>query len=117
MAKRKRRSKESASEKSSRPVDHDVIDGEVVDDAKTENNSPKDFFSKLSEGFKAAGETTARYTRVGISMAELEKLRLELRLAYTRLGESVTRCWDAAPDIGVGPTDASVKDPLKKVNE
>ncbi len=78
---------------------------------------PRDFFSSLSEGFKAAGAAAERYTRMGINLADLEKQRVQLKLAYARLGESVTRCWDAAPDIGVAAGDSSVKEQVRTVND
>jgi hypothetical protein len=85
--------------------------------AKEETNKPRDFFKSLGDGLKAAGETAERYTRIGISTAALEKLKLELKLAYSRLGESVNRCWDAAPDIPVASNDPAIAPQVKAVND
>lgn len=76
----------------------------------------KSFFQQMGDSLKSAGKTAEKYTRIGITMAELEKLRLELKSAYYKLGESVVRCWDAAPDIGVSANDSDVKDLFKKVS-
>jgi hypothetical protein len=85
---------------------------------KAPKNEPprKGFFQQFGEGLKAAGAEAARYTKIGITMAELEKLRFNLRSAYQRLGEAATRCWDAAPDIGISANDSDVKELVKRVN-
>jgi hypothetical protein len=75
------------------------------------------FFRQLGDGLKAAGQAAERMARVGVSVAELEKLRLELKMAYAKLGESIIKCWDAAPDIGVAANDPAVKDPVKAVKD
>lgn len=87
--------------------------------AKTggENAAPKNFFQSLGDGIKAAGQAAEKYTRIGVRIAELEKLRIELKLGYARLGEGVSRCWDAAPDIGVTATDPAVKLPVREIND
>jgi hypothetical protein len=76
-----------------------------------------DFFRTIGEGLKSAGQTAERYARMGVGVAELEKLRLELKLAYSKLGENVIKCWDAAPDIGVAANDPAVKEPVKAVKD
>ena len=86
-------------------------------DNQQSNPGSNNFFQSLGEGIKAAGQAAEKYTRIGISMAEVEKLRLELKMAYARLGESVSRCWDAAPDIGVTASDPTVKKPVREVND
>ena len=106
--------------------DDDVIEAEPFEKEEDEydreheapRNEPprKGFFQQFGEGLKAAGAEAARYTKIGITMAELEKLRFNLRSAYQRLGEAITRCWDAAPDIGVSAGDSDVKDLVKRVN-
>jgi hypothetical protein len=88
----------------------------AVEEVKT-SDKPRDFFSSLKEGFKAAGETAERYARMGISAGQLEKLRLQLKMAYSRLGEGVAQCWDAAPDIGVTAADSAVRAQAKEVND
>ncbi len=75
------------------------------------------FFRSLGDGLKAAGQAAERMARVGVSVAELEKLRLELKMAHARLGETIIKCWDAAPDIGVAANDPAVKDPVKSVKD
>jgi hypothetical protein len=77
--------------------------------------SAKRIFSKLGEGIKAAGQTAERYTRVGINSVEIEKIRLELKLAYSRLGQAVVKCWDEAPNIGITSSDTAIKKPLNEV--
>ena len=76
----------------------------------------KGFFQQVGDSLKSAGQTAEKYTRIGITMAELEKLRMDLKSSYQKLGETITRCWDAAPDIGVSAHDSDVKDHVKKVN-
>ena len=76
-----------------------------------------DFFRSIGEGLKSAGQTAERYARMGVGVAELEKLRLELKLAYSKLGENIIKCWDAAPDIGVAANDPAVKEPVKAVKD
>lgn len=75
------------------------------------------FFTSLGDGLKAAGQAAERYARMGAGVAELEKLRLELKMANARLGESIIKCWDAAPDIGVAANDPAVKEPVKAVKD
>jgi hypothetical protein len=38
-------------------------------------------------------------------------------MAYSRLGETVSKCWDAAPDIGVAANDPAIKAQVKEVND
>ena len=134
MAKKKPAKKNSARR---RPADDEeeleatppVEDGDILDDDDDEESDeedegdaadtakPKDFFSSLKEGFKAAGETAERYARMGITVGQLEKLKLELKVAYSRLGEHVNKCWDAAPDIGVTATDPAIAAQVKVVND
>src|ERR1700748_2192382 len=73
------------------------------------SNSAREFFSRIGEGLKVAGKTAERYAKVGVGVAETEKLRLELKLAHSKLGEAVVKCWDEAPDIGVTSSDVAVK--------
>jgi hypothetical protein len=47
----------------------------------------------------------------------LEKLRLDLKGAQSRLGEAVLKCWDDGPSVGVMRTDHAVKEPLAEVKE
>ena len=90
---------------------------EESDSEKKKSEPPrKGIFEQFGEGLRAAGETATRYTKIGITMAELEKLRFNLKTSYQRLGESVTRCWDAAPDIGVSASDSDVKEHTKRIN-
>jgi hypothetical protein len=116
------------SRKSKRAKDDDeddVIEAEPFDkeekeydkeDAPSSGLPKKGFFQHFGDGLKAAGAEAARYTKIGVSMAELEKLRFNLRGAYQQLGETITRCWDAAPDIGVSAGDSDVKDLFKRVS-
>lgn len=78
-------------------------------------NAARELFSRIGEGLKSAGKTAERYAKVGVGVAEVEKLRLELKLAQAKLGEAVVKCWDEAPDIGVTSSDASVKKPFGEV--
>ncbi|MGD0093227.1 MAG: hypothetical protein ABSE73_25210 [Planctomycetota bacterium] len=75
------------------------------------------FFETLGAGIKAAGEAAERLARMGMGTAELEKLRLDLKWAQSRLGEAVLKCWDDAPRVGVMPGDPAVKAPLREVKE
>ena len=128
-----RKSKKQRSE-DEEEEDDDVIEAEPFEDEEEEYDNrakakagptvdvdpdapkPKGFFQQMGDSLKSAGKTAEKYTRIGITMAELEKLRLDLKSAYTKLGESVARCWDAAPDIGISANDSDVKDLVKKVN-
>ncbi|HEY3322427.1 MAG TPA: hypothetical protein VGP72_18335 [Planctomycetota bacterium] len=78
---------------------------------------PGGFFSSLSDGLKAAGQAAEKYARLGVNVAELEKLRLQLKVAYGKLGESIVKCWDAAPDIGVAAGDPAVNDPVRRIRD
>ncbi|HYF52075.1 MAG TPA: hypothetical protein VEJ63_21880 [Planctomycetota bacterium] len=77
----------------------------------------RDFFQTIGDGLKSAGKTAEKYAKMGISAAALEKQRLDLRLAYAKLGEAVHRCWTDAPDLGVAATDPSVRAHVKAVND
>lgn len=110
--------------KSDEDDDDDVIEAEPFEDEEKEYDkaehseaapSGKGFFQQIGDGLKAAGEVAGRYTRIGLLTAELEKHRLELKTAYSRLGEKVSGCWDAAPDIGVSANDSDVKEHVKKI--
>ncbi|HYG75779.1 MAG TPA: hypothetical protein VEK08_12310 [Planctomycetota bacterium] len=121
MAKRKRKATKAA------PVEPEVdpFSGSAPDAGADDENAAKaadvktsaSFFKSLGDGLKAAGQTAEKYARLGVSVAELEKLRMELKLAHARLGEAIIRCWDAAPDIGVAPDDPAIKDPIKAVKD
>ena len=54
---------------------------------------------------------------MGMGAAGLEKLRLELRGAQSKLGEAVLKCWDDGPGVGVMRTDPAVKVPLAQVKD
>lgn len=79
--------------------------------------SGADFFRTIGEGLKSAGQTAERYARMGVGVAEVEKLHLELKLAYSKLGEQIVKCWDAAPDIGVAPNDPAVTAQVKAIKD
>ena len=108
--------------------DDDVIEAEPYEKEEEEydeaessekevkSEPKKGLFQQFGEGLKAAGAAAGRYTKLGLTMAELEKLRYDLRNSYQRLGEAVTRCWDAAPDIGISSSDSDVKELVRKVN-
>lgn len=78
-------------------------------------NAARELFSRIGEGIKQAGQTAERYAKVGVGVAEMEKLRLELKLAQSKLGEAVVKCWDDAPDVGVTSSDTAVKKPFAEV--
>ena len=75
------------------------------------------FFGAIGAGIKAAGEAAERLARMGVNAASVEKLRLDLRTAQSKLGEAVLKCWDDAPNVGVMRTDPAVKEPLLEVKE
>jgi len=124
-----RKSKKQRSEEEEED-DDEIIEAEPFEDEEKEYDNrakvkaepagdqpkSKGFFQQMGDSLKAAGQTAEKYTRIGITMAELEKLRLDLKSAYQKLGENVARCWDAAPDIGVSAHDSDVKEHVKKVN-
>ena len=106
--------------------DDDVIEAEPFEEEEKEydkaehseatpSGKDKGFFQQIGDGLKAAGEAAGRYTRIGLLTAELEKHRMELKGAYAKLGEKVSGCWDAAPDIGVSANDSDVKEHVKKI--
>lgn len=105
MAKRKKKAKPAAENKAE----------ETKSPPPPSGGSARDFFNRIGEGLKSAGQTAERYARVGVGVAELEKLRLELRLAQSNLGEAVVKCWDEAPDIGVTSHDAAIKKSYSEV--
>lgn len=100
--------------KKSKPAAEKAAEEPKVAPAPTATTQARDFFNRLGEGLKSAGQTAERYARVGVGVAELEKIRLELKLAQSNLGEAVVKCWDEAPDIGVTSHDTAVK---KSYNE
>lgn len=103
MAKRKKKSSKPAAETQAAPK------SEPAGSTKSAANAARELFSRIGDGIKAAGQSAERYAKVGIGVAEIEKLRLELRLAQSKLGEAVVKCWDEAPDIGVTSSDQAVK--------
>jgi len=118
MAKRRRRAGKTkdrydAEAPREEPADEQAAQPEGAGTSKTAG----DFLHILTDGLKAAGQAAERFARTGVSSVGLEKLRLELRLAQARLGEGVLKCWDAAPDVGVLPTDPAVKEPARQVKE
>jgi|GEM_PF-5567661 len=134
MAKRKRNKMDARSEKKKRPAqDEDEFDNvEEADFTKEQSTATEEetakakvgagksgpgFFESLNQGFKTAGKTVERYARVGVSAVELEKLRVELKLANAKLGETLIKCWDDAPEIAIAATDPAVKDVYKKVKD
>jgi hypothetical protein len=112
MAKRKRKSR--------KPVDSADSEPPLQDTSKSSASKGQDatgLFTSLKEGLRVAGQTAERYARLGISTASLEKMKLELKMAYSRLGENIVKCWDAAPDIGVAANDPAVSDTYRKVRD
>jgi hypothetical protein len=121
------KSRKSKKQRDDEEDEDDVIEAEPFEDEeeeyderekseKVEAPKSKGFFQQVGDSLKSAGQTAEKYTRIGITMAELEKLRMDLKSSYQKLGETITRCWDAAPEIGVSAHDSDVKDHVKKVN-
>jgi hypothetical protein len=121
------KSRKSKKQRDDEEDEDDVIEAEPFEDEeeeyderekseKAEAPKSKGFFQQVGDSLKSAGQTAEKYTRIGITMAELEKLRMDLKSSYQKLGETITRCWDAAPEIGVSAHDSDVKDHVKKVN-
>ena len=100
-------------------LDEDATGEEPAAKKTSGRTDPKsrDFFQTIGDGLKSAGKAAEKYAKMGISAAALEKQRLDLRLAYAKLGEAVHRCWNDAPDLGVAATDASVKAHVKAIND
>lgn len=108
MAKRKR--------KAVKPEAAEERDEEQVSEPQQEGASGS-FFDALGAGIKAAGQAAERIARMGVGAAELEKLRLDLRIAQSRLGDAVMKCWDAAPEVGVTPDDPAIKETIRSVKD
>lgn len=118
MAKKRKAAKAKPEPEVEVEVERDPFEG--PNESASEQAAPKSdtgFFKSLGNGLKAAGHAAERMARMGVGVAELEKLRLELKMAYARLGETIIKCWDAAPDIGVAANDPAVKDPVKAVKD
>lgn len=109
MAKRKKKSSKPTPDAKAAPK------SEPAGASQSATSAARELFSRIGDGLKAAGQSAERYAKVGIGVAEIEKLRLELRLAQSKLGEAVVKCWDEAPDIGVTSSDATVKKPFAEV--
>lgn len=77
----------------------------------------KGFFDTLSDTFRQAGETAKKYTRIGVSHAEIEKLRFDLKNAHAELGEVIMRCWHDAPDLGLTSRDPAIIQAYRRVKE
>src|SRR4051812_29182604 len=113
------KSRKSKKQRDDEEDEDDVIEAEPFEDEeeeyderekseKAEAPKSKGFFQQVGDSLKSAGQTAEKYTRIGITMAELEKLRMDLKSSYQKLGETITRCWDAAPEIGVSAHDSDV---------
>ena len=111
--------------------DDDILDAEEVsasdEDSESEptsgykrketGGSPQGFIDTLGDALRSAGETAQRYTRIGVSHAEIEKLRFDLKTAHAALGEVVMRCWHDAPDLGLTSRDPAIQKAIKQVRE
>lgn len=84
---------------------------------KETGGSPQGFIDSLGDALRSAGETATRYTRIGVSHAEIEKLRFDLKSAHAALGEVVMRCWQDAPDLGLTSRDPAIQKAVKQVRE
>jgi len=117
----KARGKTKKRDKEVEDIDSDAAAEDAGESAGAEKNDEstskaRSIIDQIGDGLRAAGEAAGRYTKLGVAMAELEKVKLDLRSAYAKLGEGVVRCWDAAPDIAVSANDSDVKEHLKKVS-
>ena len=93
------------------------------DETKSEKPEPSvaqtasGFLKTIGQGLKTAGDAAERYARIGVCMADLERLKLKLNSAHRKLGEAVVKCWDAAPDISVSSTESSIREYLLNVHD
>lgn len=117
MGKPKRKTHRPARPGKAKPFAEEPEEEPVAEKEAPPGTGTGSFFGAIGAGIKAAGEAAERLARMGVSAASLEKLRLDLKMAQSRLGEAVLKCWDDARDVGVMSTDPAVKEPLREVKE
>jgi len=116
MAKPRRNSSKPASRQKAEAREEEHAE-RAEEKEKPASSSTESFFGAIGAGIKAAGEAAERLARMGVNAASVEKVRLDLKGAQSRLGEAVLKCWDDAPDVGVMRTDPAVKEPLREVKD
>ena len=117
MAKPKRKAGKPASRQKAEAFEDEAAEEQAAEKERPASSNAGSFFGAIGAGIKAAGEAAERLARMGVSAAGLEKLRFDLKMAQSRLGEAVLNCWDDASDVGVMRTDPAVKEPLREVKE
>ncbi len=75
------------------------------------------FFGQVGDAFRTAGASAEKYAKMGLSKAELEKERLDLYQAHSRLGETVMKIWDESEDVAVRAGDPEIAKRRKEVRE
>jgi len=108
---------ESADEEEAEPIADDGPDADEAPARKEVKGSAKGFLDQIGDTLRSAGKTAERYTRIGVSHAEIEKLRFDLKTAHANLGEVVMRCWSDAPDLGLTSRDPAIIGAYKRVKE
>lgn len=75
------------------------------------------FFEQVGEAFKTAGASAEKYAKMGLAKAELEKERLDLYRAHSRLGEVVMKIWDESENVAIRTADSEIAKHRKEVRE
>ena len=117
MAKPKRKVSKPASRQKAEAFEDEAEEEQAKEKERPASSGTGSFFGAIGAGIKAAGEAAERLARMGVNVASVEKLRLDLRTAQSSLGEAILKCWDDAPNVGVMRTDPAVKEPLREVKE
>lgn len=65
----------------------------------------KGFLDQLGKGLQAAGSKTRQLGKLGLAKGELEREKLALNSAYSKLGEAVSESWIAEPGAAVVDQD------------
>jgi hypothetical protein len=113
----KPKSGKAAEDGGSEDEDEDADGKSEKKSAEADEKPRRDFFQTLGDTFKSATQAAGKYARVGVSIAELEKLRLQLKMAHAKLGETLVQCWDDAPEIAVACSDPAVRIAYRRVKE
>ena len=75
------------------------------------------FFTELGDVLRATGAHAERLARMGVTKAEVEKVKLDLYRAQAALGRAVLKLWNESPGLAVEREHPGCAEALKRVEE
>ena len=80
-------------------------------------SSTTSFFTELGDVLRATGAQAERLAQMGVTKAEVEKVKLDLYRAQAALGRAVYRLWEETPGLAVERGEPRCAEALRRVEE